>query len=729
MAQIYYVDSVLGSNFNDGTSPVTALRTLEAVEQKQLRPGDTVLLARGSTFQEQLDIRYSGSASAPITFGAYGVGDDPVLTGGSKGILGSKTHYITVEDLTITGISTQAIYAGGASNWIVDNVTVFAAPGTSDQAIFAGEASNWTIDALTVVSTAGTTTGGISFQNSSDITIRNSTIDGVTSDGIWIDNVTGLTIEGNTIGTVQGANSDNIQIVNSSQVIVRDNVLDLSGETNSTKGNLVVNKSMDVLIDGNTLIGGGYGASVNSDHVVITDNEIYGQSGYTWTYGIGLGERWDVSDYVIADNSIHDVRFGVAITGIGTTEVFRENVEVYGNVFENTEGAALKVDRPASGSFYDNYVHVGSPSTRISTAVSEAGTFVIGENYTFSNDPAANPDADALAELETFATGNLLSNDVSLVDADLTVTQVAGVEVGSGVSVAGEFGTLVVSSDGSYVYSLDADKLAGVGSSVTETFPYAVTDGQSEGISELAIAIEPRPNTAPVTAIDFATPVNLPSSGNVLANDHDADGDVLHVSAVGDAEVPPGGLSIEGQHGVLTVQQDGSYTYTLSGQKVSSLTADTIETFTYLASDGRSETQGLLAFTIRAPTSVPALKPTAVNDSMHVDVGAGLPAYGNVLANDYDLNGDTIYLRTMGSAKVADREVTVTGLYGELGFRRNGDYRYEIDETRTEGLEGVVRESFYYKISDGALLDSGALSFAIDLRPPIPVETDPFGLA
>lgn len=729
MARTYYVDSVLGSNFNDGTTAVTALRTLDAVEQKQLQPGDTVLLARGSIFQEQLDIRYSGSASAPITFGAYGIGDDPILTGGSKGILGSKTHFITVEDLTITGVSTQAIYAGGASNWTVDNVTVVSAPGTSSQAIFAGDASNWTIDQLNVVSTSGTLTGGISFQNSSDITIRNSTIDGVTSDGIWIDNVTGLLIEGNTIGTVQGANSDNVQIVNSSGVIVRDNVMDLSGETDSTKGNLVVNKSTDVLIDGNTLVGGGYGASVNSDQVVITDNEIYGQTGYTWTYGIGLGERWDVSNYVIADNWIHDVRFGVAITGIGTTPVFRENIEVYGNVLENTEGAALKVDRPASGSYYDNYSHADSPAMRIATSVTEAGTFIIGENYTFTDDPAAVADAAALAELETFATGNLLSNDVSLLGAELTVAQVAGVDVGTTASIEGQYGTLVVSVDGSYIYTLDAEKLAGAGSTVTETFTYAVTDGQSQGLSELAITIEPRPNIAPVTAIDFDTPANLLSAGNVLANDYDGDGDALYVAGVAGTQVPAGGLIVEGRYGVLTVQQDGSYTYALEGQKVNDLIADTIDTYTYRASDGRSETEGLLAFAIQAPTPVPALRPTAVNELVGMDASAGSPAVGNVLVNDYDLNGDAIYLRTMGSATVADHEVNIMGLYGKLGFMTNGDYRYELDQSRIEGLDGMVNESFYYKISDGALQDTGALSFLIDLRPPTVPETDPFGLA
>ena len=100
-----------------------------ALAASRVHPGDTVLLARGSTFNEQLDIKYSGVAGSPITFGAYGEGADPVLTGGAKGIHGSKTHYITIENLTITETAGNAIYAGQASNWVIDNVTIIDVAG------------------------------------------------------------------------------------------------------------------------------------------------------------------------------------------------------------------------------------------------------------------------------------------------------------------------------------------------------------------------------------------------------------------------------------------------------------------------------------------------------------------------------------------------------------------------------------------------------------------------
>src|SRR5690606_17464824 len=112
--------------------------------------GDTVLLARGSTFTEQLDIRASGVATAPITFGAYGTGDHPLISAAGHAISGSKTSWIEIRDIAITETGSTAIYAGYASNWVIDNVTI------TDQA-------------------GGIASQGISFQHGANLTVRNAT--------------------------------------------------------------------------------------------------------------------------------------------------------------------------------------------------------------------------------------------------------------------------------------------------------------------------------------------------------------------------------------------------------------------------------------------------------------------------------------------------------------------------------------------------------------------------
>src|SRR5206468_3716756 len=46
-----------------------------------LQPGDKVLFKRGDSFYGSIVIKKSGTSSAPITFGAYGSGAKPIITG------------------------------------------------------------------------------------------------------------------------------------------------------------------------------------------------------------------------------------------------------------------------------------------------------------------------------------------------------------------------------------------------------------------------------------------------------------------------------------------------------------------------------------------------------------------------------------------------------------------------------------------------------------------------
>ena len=54
---VYYVNSATGSDHNNGTGESSAFATLSAVESLRLKPGDSVLLAAGSVFNEQFDIK------------------------------------------------------------------------------------------------------------------------------------------------------------------------------------------------------------------------------------------------------------------------------------------------------------------------------------------------------------------------------------------------------------------------------------------------------------------------------------------------------------------------------------------------------------------------------------------------------------------------------------------------------------------------------------------------
>lgn len=76
-----FVDSESGNDSNDGNSAMTAWRTLERVNRSYYAPGARIQFRRGQTFRGQLKLRGSGDPSRPITYGAYGDGDAPLLLG------------------------------------------------------------------------------------------------------------------------------------------------------------------------------------------------------------------------------------------------------------------------------------------------------------------------------------------------------------------------------------------------------------------------------------------------------------------------------------------------------------------------------------------------------------------------------------------------------------------------------------------------------------------------
>ena len=79
-SRTFYVDATTGDDGRDGLSPQAAWRSLRKVNIAPLRPGDTVLFRRGGVWRGQLLPR-SGDENAPITYGAYGQGEKPVLLG------------------------------------------------------------------------------------------------------------------------------------------------------------------------------------------------------------------------------------------------------------------------------------------------------------------------------------------------------------------------------------------------------------------------------------------------------------------------------------------------------------------------------------------------------------------------------------------------------------------------------------------------------------------------
>jgi hypothetical protein len=81
-ASNYYVSSSTGNDSNPGTSEDLAWKSLDRINNfYKLYPGDKVLFKRGDEWTGNLRINTSGTVENPITFGAFGTGENPKIYG------------------------------------------------------------------------------------------------------------------------------------------------------------------------------------------------------------------------------------------------------------------------------------------------------------------------------------------------------------------------------------------------------------------------------------------------------------------------------------------------------------------------------------------------------------------------------------------------------------------------------------------------------------------------
>ena len=79
-ASTFYVDSIHGSDANNGLTTATAWKTVAKVSGYNLLPGDSVLFKRGCIWREKCYVYVSGTSGNPIYFGAYGEGEKPLIS-------------------------------------------------------------------------------------------------------------------------------------------------------------------------------------------------------------------------------------------------------------------------------------------------------------------------------------------------------------------------------------------------------------------------------------------------------------------------------------------------------------------------------------------------------------------------------------------------------------------------------------------------------------------------
>lgn len=233
---------------------------------------------------------------------------------------------------------------------------------------------------------------------------------------------------------------------------------------------------------------------------------------------------------------------------------------------------------------------------------------------------------------------------------------------------APQFGTVTWNANGDFTYTPSLGYLG------PDEFGYTVRDALgASAVGVISIAVL-APNHAPVAVEDeYQIPNDRVLGGNLLSNDGDLDGPPIFVSAY-----------TRPAHGTVDVDTAGGFTYTPVAGFVGT------DSFTYTIADpARATSTATVNVTvvagISAAQAVADHASTRPNDAVTIDV----------VANDYDANGDPFTGRPVLQTPPASGTVTVNadgtltytpnaGFYGDDGFA------YSITDDRGYSAVGTV---------------------------------------
>ncbi len=315
----------------------------------------------------------------------------------------------------------------------------------------------------------------------------------------------------------------------------------------------------------------------------------------------------------------------------------------------------------SSNQNYEGFFAIDADSASISkveilnSSNVEFANALLIDNITWSDAGFNNKPPDAVDDLATtfedtaITTGNVLANDTDPDGDTLTIN----------AFTQADNGTVVNNDDGTFTYTPDANFNG------SDSFTYTVDDGNGNLDTATVNVTVSAVNDGPVAVNDAVTTSedSAITTGNVLANDTDVEGDALSIT----------GFS-QGSNGTVADNGDGTFTYTPNAN----YSGD--DSFTYTVDDGNGGTNTATVDVTIAPVQD---APITVDDVVTTDENTAVIT-GNVMANDSDPDGDAL---------------TITGFtQGANGtVVDNGDGTF----TYSPNANSSGDDSFTYTVDDG----------------------------
>jgi len=285
-------------------------------------------------------------------------------------------------------------------------------------------------------------------------------------------------------------------------------------------------------------------------------------------------------------------------------------------------------------------------------------------------------------------------NEDSTISGSLWATDADGDALNFSVVGGPANGTLDFNSDGSFTYTPDADFNGG------DQFTYMVSDGSSDSnVATVAITVDPV-NDTPVAQNDSAatdedTAIQI-SKSDLLGNDSDVDlGDVLSLLSV-DTTGTKGVVGLNGNGGV-TYDPSCKFDYLAQGEKA-------LDTFSYTVQDkGEATATASVTVEVTGVNDAPRAMADLIEASYDGKIDTDKDAFGNVLNNDFDPEGDDLIL-TQVDGSVDNLGTFLQGQFGYINFAGDGSgnwsYFINYDGVNELAVKGEFTDVFGYTVAE-----------------------------
>jgi hypothetical protein len=350
----YYVANG-GSDAANGTSTSTPWQTIAKVNGSSFSPGDSILFQAGGTWREQLTVPSSGSAGSPITFGVYGTGAQPIISGAdllTSWVSALPWYYASAvvqpnqvfrDDQRLTLAASKAALATGQWWWDSTTNRVYVCDDPTAHTI---EASQRT-DGISMVGTDYVTVSGIDVEkaNGAGINILNSNNVRVTTCSSNYSYQQGI-LSYSSVGQTSNA----IQVDNCAVAYNRGSGIFSNPYSNASGSGLIIqnNVTHDNAIGPGDGWDGAFTANIRATqgiNITVQNNDVYNAglgSSYAGSVGVGIWMDTPGTGMVVRNNIVYNNRLVGIVEEDGHTNSATD-AAIYGNVVYGNGGTAPEV--------------------------------------------------------------------------------------------------------------------------------------------------------------------------------------------------------------------------------------------------------------------------------------------------------------------------------------------------------------------------------------------------